>query len=283
MSNFTPYSYGVSTTGNVKALVASLSSVLLQLSPPSVIFIRSEGEYPITSEFYLEQLFALARIKDIEVSFHVGKSLGIRHARDWLIRNSPTELLWMGDDDVIYAPDCAGTLISSTLDPAVDPETLAYINGTKADVTNRRGYRDFSLKTFQSCDALDGAGYNFVWEGPNKVVKSPTADTGNLLINTRNVIKKGIRFEHFEHSTNCSGDDTLFALLCHRAGLLGYFATGAVAWHLEKPQVTSFNEFAARKNLVYQQAIAIGYAPNAAAKAVEQMLAWEKLSPRGEH
>ncbi len=267
--------YGVSTTGNMKALLMSLSSILLGRDLPSKILIRMEGEYPSTSEFYLEQLFDLARIKGVSISLTVEESRGIRYARDWLIDNTTTPHLWMGDDDVIYDHECLFTFYQAL--GQLDQTKLAYINGTKADVNNRRGYRDFSKRVYRAKDAKDGAGYNFIWEGESKLVRSPTCDTGNLFVNVGAIKGSGCRFEYFSHSTNSSGDDTLFSLLCHKAGLEGYFATGARAWHLEKPAVTSFNEFAARKNLVYAQALNIGMKPDEAAEAVKQMLAWEQL------
>ncbi len=270
--------YGVSTTGNMKALCMSISSILLGTHLPCAIISRSEGEYPAFSEFYLEQLADLARIKGVSFNITVEPSRGIRYARDWLIASCLTKYLHMGDDDVIYETNNLCRLhLAAT---GKEDKTLSFIQGTKADVNNRRGYNDFSKKIFTDADATDGAGYNFIWEGFGKVVRSPTCDTGNLLLHLPNIKAAGAKFEHFEHSTNSSGDDTLFALLLRKAGLDGYFATGARAWHLEKPKVTSFNEFAARKNLVYSQALLIGFSPTEASQAVEQMLAWEHLRPK---
>lgn len=257
--------FGLTSTGNPQAILMCLSSVLNQTLKPKKILIRMEGEYPGFGNFYMEQLAALARIMGIEFSVHCDSSRGIRYARDWLIANCTTEDLWMGDDDVIYAPDCLLELYAGMNDAYNhflhrEGETfkVGYINGNKPDVNNRRGYKDFQLIVKQGSEVQNHDGYNYFFTRPGKTVLCGTCDTGNLLINVGVVRSAGVQFQQFDKEFNSSGDDTLFALDCHAHGLLGFFRTSADSYHLEKEGVR-FDEFTARKNMILRACELKGY------------------------
>ena len=258
MSDPLAVTYLVPSTGNVQALLMSLSSVLMQTVKPKGILVRMEGEYPAFGSFYFEQIAALARILGIEFTITTDKSRGIRYARDWLIDKCPTSLGWMGDDDVIYAPHCLSELLEGQKDAEhMHPFITAYVNGNKPDVNNRRGYDNFEIEFKDSSKVKDHDGYNFFFEGEGQTVLCNTCDTGNLLIDVLNIRANGIKFEAFAKSWNCSGDDSLFALLCHKEDLKGYFRTRADSYHLEKPNVR-FNEFAARKTMLLRECELLG-------------------------
>lgn len=266
--------FGVTSTGNPHAILMSLSSVILQALPVARILIRMEGEYPGFGNFYMEQLAALARIKGIEFTVTTAESKGIRYARDWLIENCATRMLWMGDDDVVYAPDCLQNLVEayynlSDYEPDVSGK-VAYINGNKPDVNNRRGYDDFKLVKVKGTSATDNCGYNYLFSRPGKTVKCHTCDTGNLLLDIESLrAHPKARFQVFKKAFNSSGDDTLFALMCHKEGLHGFFRTDADSYHLEKPGVR-FNEFTARKNMLLRECELLGIDP----AKLDSMLPW---------
>lgn len=252
--------FGVSSTGNIKALLMCLSSVILQTSRPKEILLRLEGEFPAFSDFYLEQLAELARHFGIGFTIHVAESNGVREARDWLVAHCSTPFLWMGDDDVIYEPTCLRELVLALVDIANLNSTgkLGYVVGMKPDVNNRRGYGNFSKEPYTENDIQDECSYNHFYHGPSKVVKMSTADTGNLLIAVENIRGHGIQFAMFPESANASGEDTMFAAACMHCGLLGYLAAGARSYHLEKPGA-SFSESAARTEMLYRTFDLLGY------------------------
>lgn len=265
---------GITTTGNMEALHMALSSILMQEYLPSKILLRFEGKFPSFATFYVEQLSELARLKGVLFSLTVDTSHGIRYARDFLIDNCTTKLLWMGDDDVVYSPHCLRMLITAynTVSAEFGDGVVSYVNGNKPDVNNRRGYEDFTTTPIPSSSVKNNDGYNAVFSGANCIVECETADTGNLLINVSNIRRHSIRFEHYEYAFNSSGDDTLFALLCKKAGLMGFFSTRADSFHLEKPNVR-FNEFAARKNMLLAQCKLEDIDPS----FLRSMLPWLKM------
>ena len=258
MTNYDPlphkhFTYGVSSTGNIQALQMSLVSVLMGAYLPSKIIVRMEGHFPSFGTYYMEQIAELARHKGVEFSITTAKSQGVRHARDWLIEECRTTYLWMGDDDVLYCPNCLSNFVAALTE--IDEDTLGYVNGNKPDLNNRRGYTDFGTAVIDSSTVkTDGSqGYNAFFGGKNRVVKCDTADTGNLLIHVPNVITKGVKFQVFDEKWNAGGEDTLFALMCQKAGLTGWFSTRADSFHLEKESVR-FGEFAARKAMLKREA-----------------------------
>ncbi len=263
---------GVTSTGNLRALTMALSSVLLGSELPCRILLRLEGEFPSFGDFYLEQVSELARVQGVEFVIHVARSQGIRNARDFLLRESRTKLLWMLDDDVIARPECLSAFMEADrLLAQTQGNGWGYVNGTKPDLNNRRGYKDFSTVPLRGDQAKENQSYNQFYEGPGVLVRHSTADTGNLLINVPAVLTQGIGFNTLPASTNAGGEDTMFALQCAQKGLSGWFHTGARSYHLEKPE-TRFGEYAARKQYLLTEAARLGLPTS----SIELMMPWVK-------
>jgi hypothetical protein len=248
--------FGVTSTGNMKALLLCLSSVIMQSEPPGHLLVRLEGEFPAFGEFYLEQLVDLARQKSITFNLTVARSNGVREARDWLLDNCRTYYLWMGDDDVVYDARCLEFLYWSM--QQLRPEEVGFIVGTKPDVNNRRGYGDFTREPLKEADAKDYCSYNQFYDGRPKLVRMRTADTGNLLMPIPTLFTHQIRFSQFRTSANASGEDTLFAGACAKAKLQGWCQLASVGYHLEKP-TGGFNDFGARTEMLYRAFELKGY------------------------
>jgi hypothetical protein len=265
--------YGVTSTGNLRALVPSLFSILLGEFLPSRLLIRLEGEMPSFADFYLEQVAELARAKYVEFTLQVAESGGIRSARDWLVDNCKTRYLWMGDDDVIYDPQCLAELEKSVQETTAKYKTerIGFINGAKVDLNNRRGYSDFSKRAKLARELRDGSPTCFRYQGPSRTVRCSYMDTGNVLIDCENVRAEKIRFNMFDFNYNSVGSDTLFGLLCTHRKLLGYFRSGAMSYHLEKPS-GGLSEFAARKNILLRECELLGIPPI----AVVSLMPWVK-------
>ncbi len=271
-------SFGVNSTGNIKALLMCLASVLNATTLPAVIRIRMEGELPSFAEFYLEQLADLARYQGVEWHICVAKSEGVRKARDWQIANCRTEYLWMGDDDVVYAYDCLNYLVGG-MTRIIHQEgstRVAYLCGTKGDLNNRRGYGNFDLTEKKRADVKDNCSFNHFYDKKDCAKLYPeiwTADTGNLLINVPVVVRHQILFAIFPESANSGGEDTLFALECRHKGLVAYMVPSAQSFHLEKP-IVRFDEYKARAEMILRVADLRGYAKTDMAKVKEAFMAW---------
>lgn len=244
--------FGVSTCGNTEALCNCLTSVLTGILAPAVIQIRFEGNLPAFGNFYLEQLSCLARIRGIAWDMYVDKSKGVRYARDFHVANCPTELLWMGDDDVVYAPDCLEHLMFN-----VGELGIAYYNGVKVDVSNLRGYKDYNTDVYPTFPA-PGSPLNHFYVGT--LVRHEIQgimDTGNVILNLDVCKNNGLRFSMFPDSANAGGEDTLFAAKVKSLGLKAFAVPTAIAFHLEKPKAV-FNEFEARKELIKRSKQCLG-------------------------
>ena len=266
--------FGVNTTGNAQALSLCVASVLNAECLPACVQIRAEGEIP-AFDFYLNQLSDLARLKGVEFSYHRALPNGIREARDWQIANCKKQYLWMGDDDVVYDYRCLANFLKA-LHTCRRPIDLGFMCGTKIDVNNRRGYVNFDLSKRPFEEVKDNCSFNHYYgikETVNKVVKSATMDTGNVLIDCEAVNGKKIKFQMFDQSTNSGGEDTLFALECQHKGLQGLYAPAAVGYHLEKEKV-NFGEFAARGEMLLRVCEQRRYSKELVAEFKKAMMPW---------
>lgn len=252
--------FGVNCTGNIQALLICLTSVLQNRLLPAKIQIRFEGEFPSFGNFYLEQLAALAARFHVEFSVSYGASQGVRKARDWQLKNCRTELLWMGDDDCLYSPNCLDEFmwaldhLKTTFSPRDDAGNeccVGYVNGSKPDINNRRGYGDFGTASRSTAQLPNGASMNQFYYGDRTLVRTNTMDTGNVLLSVDYLRKFNIWFDKFGMSYNSGGEDTLMGLHCNHLNAYGFFCPTAVAIHLEKPPSNSnFGEFAARGEML---------------------------------
>lgn len=246
--------FGVSSVGNIQALQLCLSSVLNAAELPSKIQIRLEGSFPSFNNYYLEQLSELARFHGIEWQMTVAKSKGIRAARDFHLDQCRTDILWMGDDDCLYDPECLYYLLHGAQALRFDSPDYdaAYICGSKGDINNRRGYSNFDLSIKGPEEIKEDCPFFYFYDKEacaGKFAQVFTADTGNILLNMPLIRNWKLKFDLFDVSTNSGGEDTIFALEVGKAGLRGFIVPSARAYHLEKP-VPNFNEFAARKEMI---------------------------------
>lgn len=254
--------FGVNSVGNTQALYMCLASVLNATVLPKRIQIRFEGELPSFGNFYMEQLAEFARFRGVEFLMTVSKSQGVRVARDWQLDNCPTPLLWMGDDDIVYAYDCLEYLFKGADDLGMAKNKVAYLCGTKGDLNNRRGWGNFKMDVHKRKDVFDNCAFNWFYDKKDcegAYAKIFTCDTGNCLINVALVRCAGIRFNVFAESVNSGGEDTIFALECGHHKLQAFIVPSAQAFHLEKPTV-NFGEHAARAEMVLRVAELRGYA-----------------------
>lgn len=258
--------FGVNCTGNVQALSMCLMSVLAGEIVPSAITVRMEGALPAFGNFYLEQAASFAAMKGVAFRIDYAQSRGVRHARDWQMRECRTQFLWMGDDDCFYTHHCLARLLEglgfATEDFRYTDEEgnacdIGYINGTKPDINNRRQYGDFSTKVLDTFTIKNGASMNQFYEGSAVIVGTKTMDTGNVLLNLPALATRNLWFSKFEQSFNSGGEDTLMGLHCHKERAYGYFSPLALAIHLEKP-VINFNEFAARGEMLLRACERLG-------------------------
>lgn len=251
---------------NISALNLCLTSVLSGTEAPATIVVLLTGEILHLNDFYLEQLSTLARFHDIECVFVVNKITGIRDARDYLLDYCKSEYLWMLDDDVVVDFDCFRRLL---LAMTKTKKRFVYMNATKGDVTNRRGYVNFESKEMPYVSAKEGSSFNHFYQKPPIELLEKgilpicfevgTLDTGNVLIRMmyENELTFSTRFSVFPDSINSGGEDTLFALCLRKEGLVGAFCPSARSYHLEK-EGASFNEFAARGEMIARACDVLG-------------------------
>lgn len=257
---------GISSKGNIQALLMCLSGVLnAPRCLPAQINLRLEGDFPGINSFYLEQIACLAKMRGVRFSFELFRSTGVRDSRDWQIENCRTTWLWMLDDDVIPHADCLNAYYNgmSSLQEkgGLNPTFLA---GSKCDVSNRRNYPNFDLKTYSPEHVVEGANHSLVYDYNTclgKIAKTQVLDTGNVLFCVSVIREAGCKFRQFEDSLNPSGDATTYSLVLAKAGLHGYFCPAAIAYHLEKPN-GGFNEFHARGEMLLRMCEVKGFDKN---------------------
>lgn len=273
----TEITLGVTCGGNIRSLCMALMSAINSRSVPHRILIRLETDMPGLNDFYLAQISQWAVNAGIKMQIDFAAPKGIRAARDYLLDECRTKYLWMIDDDVIVAPDCLEMLCRCGI-----TETTAAIQACKNDVSNVRGYKDFS-NFVHTCDKLaDGANYNHRWDqwpgGLPQNALLPTykvwsLDTGNVFFDVELLAKHNLRFSVFPDSTNCGGEDTLMAMQCYDNGLEVRFCPWAKSEHLEKPDVR-FKEDAARCEAVSRSMDVLGMDNKLKAQLQKCLMAW---------
>jgi hypothetical protein len=265
--------FGVSTVGNIPALHLCLLSILSGPTLPSRILIRSEGPFPSFCDFYLEQLAELSRIKGVIFSFNVTPKLGARKGCDWLMENCNTEMLLMGDDDVIYEQDALASLRTAVAAISRVRGNWAFIVGNKRDVNNRRGYGDFSQQPLDPNSLEDFSSTNLYY-GYASVPIYPQCvalDTGHVLLNLGALRHTGLKFACYGEDYNSGGYDSLMGMRITSAGLKGYFDHRSKSWHLEKEK-QNFNEFSQRKSYLAAAARDLNLDPT----LVDKVFGWVK-------
>lgn len=281
----------VSSRGNMQALTGCLTSIAMQQLLPCKVVVRLEGEIMGLSNFYFEQSVDLLRVMGIDVQVQCAASRGVRIARTSLLQAvSGYPYVWMGDDDCVYDSACLSELLVAKDEAEKylrDEVKLGWVQGSKPDVNNRRGYKDFSIEIREGLKANNDEGYNFFFTGPGKTVLCSSLDTGNVLFCLNSLLGNALTafgegdilrsvFNHTTPEYNSSGEDTLCALYLKSRNLFGVFRTSANCVHMEK-QVGGFDEFSARKNYIAATAIKNGYITEADADlTLRSVLPWVK-------
>lgn len=272
---------GVTCSGNVRALCMALLSVFNSPSIPHKLLLRLEAEMPLTDDFYLAQVLDYIRQTGAEIMITVAQGTGVRAARDWLVENTRTKFLWMIDDDVVVSPDCLEMFCRSQ---NAESKPVGAFQGTKTDINNRRGYDNFNTFVRPRSDLKPGVSANHHWEklpkgmGDRTQASVPTyeiqtIDTGNVLFDVEFLEKCSLRFERLPLSANSGGEDTLMAVQICMSGGAVLLNPWAQAIHLEKP-VIKFNEFAARAQMVYEAAVAMGAPLDLLNQVRRQIMPW---------
>lgn len=253
---------GIPTTGNIQALLISVTAILQGSVLPRRILIRSEGHFPAFANFYLEQLADVARQKGVEFVFAVMQSeSGLRGAFDWLLRECNSDYLWVVADDVLPDPDALGYLKSAAERLLSDKRPWGYICGNKVDVNNRRGWPDFAQTPEIAKDFCPTYG-NY----PNKngtvqplVVRNLLLDNSHAMFNVRSLREHNIWSRCFSFGFMSGGDDTLFGARVNdpELDLPGYFCPCSKAFHLEKEK-QNFDEPTARAEALLRQMQLLG-------------------------
>jgi hypothetical protein len=262
------------TNGNVKGLLMSLSSVLLGSEMPSSILIRFDGQFPSFGEFYLEQISELCRIKDVSFAVIVEKECGVHQARESLLNNSPSDYVFMVDDDVILEYDAVQKMTEAARFCIRREFQFPFICGGKIDVNNRRGYGDFSLEPVLFTGREDCSThllYHFK-DTEIHLCKITAADSGCMLVNRPFARNLGVTFAPKDVTFKVGGEDTLFGIMCVSKGHKGYFCPNVIGWHLEK-SVPNFGQHEARAEIILRTAESLQLADG---KTEFQAMKWVK-------
>ena len=273
---------GITSAGNVRSLCMTLLAVVNARYVPQRALLRLEGDPSGINDFYLSQIASWYRLAGVDLRIAICAPKGIRAARDWLLDECQTQYLWMMDDDVVPAADCLQMLCASQTS-----DITAALQACKTDLSNLRGYADFNNIVHTKSELKDGVSYNHRWDqwpgSPPAHAILPTyrvwsMDTGNVLLDVLRIREKGVKFSLFKDSTNCGGEDTLFAMSLYHAGYEVLFSPWAKSEHLEKP-VVRFNEDAARCEAVSRSMDALGMSPDLKAKMKTALMPWVFKKP----
>jgi hypothetical protein len=238
---------GINHANSQEALSLCLSSVLLSKRLPGYINILCQREYP-TGGFYLEQLISLARIYGVLINISFASRVGLAKAMGWQLANRFTPYLWLLDDDVIVNPDCLATFENGLKN--LKPE-VAFLQGPKADVNNRRGYKDFSNTVHHYPE--EGKPFH-IHHGYSENYSNPCTliDGGNVLLITPQ-LDGADKFLRELWKNNSPAPDTMLAAWIHDKGFEGRLYPNAQSYHLEKPTGDlPFRELPMRAELVMQ-------------------------------
>lgn len=253
------FTLGITTKGNMTALRMALAAALSGEAVPERILLRLEGEFPGFGDYYFEQLVATAAFYGVDFQMTFAKSEGVRVAKQWLLDNCQTPYLWISDDDVLPDSWCLSEFSEQL--PQVQSQCVragqdwGFLAGAKFDVNNRRKYPDFSDRPhyLKEGELLgETALQNLAYYPEEQAVRfHPTKifDGGCVVLNVLALRRMALKFTVKGPSAPSSGVDTLMALRCDKARLVGFFLPFAHALHLEKP-VPNFESGADRKEML---------------------------------
>lgn len=249
-------------------LTSLISSVDLTTWVEHVV-IRLEGLWK--PNFYREQLIETLKVLGIPVTICYKTSVGSHELREWQLY-SPTigdsRYVLFADDDVILDPRALSNLISGCL--LKQEENFAYIQGTKWDCSNTRGYKDFSIKAVSYGEATNfNVPVHYDSAFRHDLKPCYWLDTGFALFDRKVVADNDLTFTSLGRNAFTGGEDALFALQCESKGIKRFWVPMAQAIHLEK-EVTRFSDHGYRKEAVLRAAEQLNYPTD----RIHEFLSW---------
>lgn len=279
------YAVVVSSKDNPVALNLLLTSILVSGYPEALfnlrVVVRLEGT--TLPDFYREQLSAAFMAHGAHVVFVQMPSVGVHQMREWQLKTSllgSARYVLMLDDDVILTHNAIAQVALVQQELCSTGKEFAYIQGTKWDCSNVRGYKDFGLTPVHPDQATN---YNIPVQVGYSSHRAPTRwlDTGFALFDRSVVKKHNLTFapSNLDSFAFCGGEDALFALSCAHKGITNYWAKDAQAIHLEKPGGSRFTEAAYRKEAVLRAAQLCGYDTS----YISEFMAWVPMAKNLNH
>lgn len=239
----------IGTIGNARGLALTLQSVIGQSAKPGTLVVFDCSESGVMQDFYVQQLLQVAIAEGIEphVAYRAKMPLDRMYTEMLKFRGGPRK--WFCNDDVFYHWGCLETLNS-----VMTGTKAAAVCGTKPDITNQRGYADWSRE--RRDEIQDGAPPYAFWSRNSRLtfgsVRRRHMDLGNCLIDADQVLGAGLRFNvHDDREVGTTfGEDWLFGARCEEAGLDTRFCPEAQAYHLDKPSGGPFGVFKTQRDLL---------------------------------
>jgi len=228
-----------------------LVSVLMGEKLPNIIRIVTQNDPANYADFYTGQINALARRLGVDVVWdHPSRKL--THAEflagslEWGCDFQGLYHLWLLDDDVVYTSRCLKELYTSW---EYAHPNAAFIQGSKSDVNNIRGYNDFRFDPVLKEEPLPHyppTHWNYQYRDDGCIFPCALMDSGNVLIPLEGLEsfemwdKIAALGKREDYTINIPGDTWLSAcILSQRPNTYGYLNINAQAHHLEKPNGAS--------------------------------------------
>lgn len=293
-----PLTVGISCVGNIPGLTCCLSALAAGNAMPEYLNIRLESDFP-GIDYYLQQTLCAFKFWGTEVTIQIGKARGIHPTRDEQIKACRTKWLVMLDDDVLPDADLVnvyGAVLRRfsrfSIGEESDDRLTVFVQGTKPDLNNQRGYADFEIgKVPYPPEHERSPAFNFNVPHISKVrlpdpalfdMEKRFCDPGNMMVNVALIRQHGIKFAPFKNMIRrAGGEDTLFAMQCLKLGKLRRFwCPQAYVWHLEKPKATTrLTEHAYRKEALLRsgEQLDVFNADFTVEDFEKALLAWEKV------
>jgi hypothetical protein len=273
----------LSGSDSPRYLCANLQSILLSYHKPNEILIVRHCDHdretdPFLTDFLFSQTLELAKIYEIPVIIeYVPKHRGIRYLRDfqlnWAKSDQSCVVLWCMDEDVTAHSDCFRNF-TRAIDRAPNPWIV--ISGVKHDVSNLRGYPDYTRRIHAVNEADEDEGEtealetHFLYKPDNNEMFTYTPisikgiDTGNIVYNVEElrsleVDPKPLKFTTHKDHFNAPGEDTMFAIQALARGYPLLFSPYSRGHHFDKPQEErNWSVFEATREAVLRTCNALG-------------------------
>lgn len=242
----------IGTIGNSRGLALTLQSVINQSAKPSQLVVFDCSETLVMQDFYVQQLLQVAVVEGIEPHVVYAGKLPLDRMYSKMLTFKGGPLKWYCNDDVFYHHKCLETLASVlTLSGA------AVVCGTKPDITNQRGYADWSRRAREHvADGSPPYAFYARWTGDAvRSVRRRHMDMGNALVDADQVLAAKLNFDvHTNKDVGTTfGEDWVFGARCQAAGLTTLMCPQAQSYHLDKPSGSPFGTFKTQRDLLEER------------------------------